>query len=259
MNKSEYIFGIRAIMEALEAGQEVNKVLLKKDLRGDLSHDLSDMLRTRGIPVQRVPMEKLNSITRKNHQGAIALLSPVAYYDLTQVIPALFDDGMTPFIMVLDGITDTRNFGAIARTAECAGVDAIVIPSRGSVAITADAEKASAGALMHLPVCRVGDIAEAVRFLRDSGLSVVAASEKASGDYTEADFTVPVAIVMGAEDIGISPKVMELCDNKVSIPILGSIGSLNVSVAAGVMAYEAVRQRRAASMDAEFGGVKRFS
>lgn len=239
-------------MEAIEAGQEVNKVLLKKDLKGDLSRELIDLLRSRGIPVQRVPLEKLNSITRKNHQGAVALLSPVAYHDLTQVIPTLFDEGMVPFIIVLDGITDTRNFGAIARTAECAGADAIVIPSRGSVAITADAEKASAGALMHIPVCRAENMAEAVRFLRDSGLTVVAASEKAKRNYTEADYTVPLALVMGAEDTGISPQVSELCDSKVSIPILGSIGSLNVSVAAGVMAYEAVRQRREAAMDAGF-------
>lgn len=235
-------------MEALEAGQEINKVLLKKDMRGELSGELLEMLRSRGIPVQRVPVEKLNSITRRNHQGAIALLSPVAYHDLEQIVPTLYEEGMLPFLILLDGVTDTRNFGAIARTAECAGADAIVIPRRNSVAITADAEKASAGALMHLPVCRVNSIADAVRYLLDAGVMVVAASEKADCDYTQADYSGPVAIVMGAEDVGISPQVMSLCSRRVSIPILGTIGSLNVSVAAGVMAYEVVRQRTAAGM-----------
>lgn len=248
MKNSDYIFGLRAIMEALEAGQEINKVLLKKDLRGDLSGELLNMLRERGIPVQRVPMEKLNSITRRNHQGAIATLSPVAYHSLEQIVPTLYEEGMLPFIILLDGVTDTRNFGAVARTAECVGADTIVIPRRNSVAITADAEKASAGALMHLPVCRVDSIADAVRYLLDAGVMVVAASEKADCDYTEPDYTGPVAIVMGAEDVGISPQVLKLCSQHVSIPILGTIGSLNVSVAAGVMAYEVVRQRRIAGL-----------
>lgn len=244
MKNSDYIFGIRAIMEALEAGQEVNKVLLKKDLRGDLSGELLTMLRERGIPVQRVPLEKLNSITRKNHQGAIASLSPVAYHDLEQIVPSIYEEGRVPFLILLDGITDTRNFGAIARTAECAGVDAIVIPRRNSVAITADAEKASAGALMHLPVCRVDSMADTVRYLLDAGVMVVGASEKASENYTAPDYTAPVAIVMGAEDTGISPQVLRLCSQLVSIPICGNIGSLNVSVAAGVMAYEVIRHRQ---------------
>lgn len=249
MNKSDYIFGLRAIMEALEAGQEINKVLLKKDMRSELSQELLTMLRDCGIPLQRVPMEKLNSITRRNHQGAIALLSPVAYHNLEQIVPTLYEEGMLPFIILLDGITDTRNFGAIARTAECAGADCIVIPRRNSVAITADAEKASAGALMHLPVCRVDSIADAVRYLTEAGVNVVAASEKATADYTENDFTGPTAIVMGAEDVGISQQVLSLCSSHISIPILGTIGSLNVSVAAGVMAYEVVRQRRNAGLD----------
>ncbi len=248
MKNSDYIFGLRAIMEALEAGQEINKVLLKKDLRGDLSGELLTMLRRYGIPVQRVPVEKLNSITRKNHQGAIAMLSPVAYHSLEQIVPSLYEEGMLPFIILLDGVTDTRNFGAIARTAECAGADTIVIPRRNSVAITADAEKASAGALMHLPVCRVDSIADAVLYLSEAGVMVVAASEKADCDYTGPDYTGPVAIVMGAEDVGISPQVLNLCSKQVSIPVLGTIGSLNVSVAAGVMAYEVVRQRRNAGL-----------
>ena len=243
MKNSDYIFGLRAIMEALEAGQEINKVLLKKDLRGELSSELLTMLRAYGVPVQRVPMEKLNSITRKNHQGAIALLSPVAYHSLEQILPAVYEEGRLPFFILLDGVTDTRNFGAIARTAECAGVDAIIIPRRNSVAITADAEKASAGALMHLPVCRVDSMSETVKYLLDAGVKVIGASEKSDCNYTKEDYREPVAIVMGAEDTGISPQILKLCTKQVAIPICGNIGSLNVSVAAGVLAYEVVRQR----------------
>lgn len=246
MNNSEYIFGIRAVMEALRAGKELNKVFLKKDLHGDLVRELLPMLREHDVPVFRVPVEKLNRITRKNHQGVIAMLSPVAYYKLEQVVPALYESGALPLIVLLDGLTDTRNFGAIARTAECAAVDTIVIPDRGSVTINADAEKTSAGALMHLPVCRVRSMTDAVRFLKDSGVKVVAATEKAATNYTSVDFTGPVAIVMGSEDTGISPEVLRLCDQHAAIPIPGAIGSLNVAIAAGVVIYEAVRQRLAA-------------
>lgn len=252
INKSDYIFGLRAVIEAIEAGKEIDKVLLRKDLAGsELSHELQEKIKQHGIPVQRVPVEKLNRITMKNHQGAIALLSMVSYHSLSQMIPTLYEEGMMPFILLLDGITDNRNFGAIARTAECAGVDAIVIPERHSVTVNADAVKTSAGALLHIPVCKERSIASAVRFLKDSGLSVIGATEKADMPYTEADFTGPVAIVMGAEDTGISTEVLRMCDRKAAIPIIGSIGSLNVSVAAGVMMYEAVRQRLNAGMSCE--------
>ncbi|MDE6217416.1 MAG: 23S rRNA (guanosine(2251)-2'-O)-methyltransferase RlmB, partial [Muribaculaceae bacterium] len=197
------------------------------------------------IVVQRVPVEKLNRITMKNHQGAVALISPVEYYHLDDVVRQLFEDGKNPLLLLLDGVTDTRNFGAMARTAECAGVDAIVIPERGSASVTPEAVKASAGALFHIPVCRVKSMSEAVGYLHDSGYRVVGASEKGAHDYTQADFTVPVAIVMGAEDTGISEDVIRRADDLVAIPIIGNIGSLNVSVAAGVIIYEAVRQRLA--------------
>lgn len=248
MQKSDYIFGIHALLEALEADVQIDKVLIKKDLDSATAHTLREQLRERRIPVQYVPIERLNRITRRNHQGVIATVTPVTYQHITDIIPAIYERGETPLILILDGLTDTRNFGAIARTAECAGADAIVIPRRNSVAITADAEKASAGALMHLPVCRVDSIADAVRYLTDAGVMVVAASEKADCDYTKPDYSGPVAIVMGAEDVGISPQVFGLCSRQVSIPILGTIGSLNVSVAAGVMAYEVVRQRGAAGI-----------
>lgn len=252
LNKSDYIFGLRAIIEAIRAGKDIDKVLLRKDLAGgELSRELLEEIKTNHIPVQRVPVEKLNRITMKNHQGAVALLSMVPYYSLSQLIPAIYEGGMMPFILLLDGITDTRNFGAIARTAVCTGVDAIVIPERHSVSVNADAVKTSAGALLHIPVCRERSIASAVRFLKESGLAVIGATEKSHKMYTTADFSGPVAIVMGAEDTGISPEVLRLCDTRAAIPIIGSIGSLNVSVAAGVMMYEAVRQRLKSGMTCE--------
>lgn len=252
LNKSDYIFGLRAIIEAIDAGKEIDKVLLRKDLAGsDLSHELQDKIKQRGIVVQRVPVEKLNRITMKNHQGAVALLSMVNYYSLSQIIPTLYEEGSLPFILLLDGITDTRNFGAIARSAECAGVDAIVIPERHSVSVNADAVKTSAGALLHIPVCRERSIASAVRYLKDSGLYIVGATEKATQAYTDVDYTQPTAIVMGAEDKGISDEVLRQCDSKAAIPVIGAIGSLNVSVAAGVMMYEAVRQRLASGQTHE--------
>lgn len=249
MDSSDYIFGIRAVMEAIEAGKDIDKVLIKKDLNGELASELFGMIRANRILSQRVPLERLNKITRKNHQGVIAVLSAVTYHRLDNLVPQLYEDGVLPFIVVLDGITDVRNFGAIARTCECAGVDAIVIPEHGSVSVGGDAVKTSAGALHHLPVCRERSTAGAVRFLKDNGYRIVAASEKVDINYTQVDYTVPVAIVMGAEDTGISPEVLKLCDTFVSIPQFGHIGSLNVSVAAGVIMYEVVRQRLNANME----------
>ena len=249
MEANDYIFGIRAVMEAIESGKQIDKVMVRNDLNGQLAGELFNLLRANDIRPQRVPEQKLNRITRKNHQGVIAFISAVNYYSLRQVVPTLFEDGILPMLVVLDGITDVRNFGAIARTAECCGVNAIVIPERGSAGVNADAVKTSAGALLHLPVCRERSLKESVEYLKLSGYTIVAASEKADINYTKADFTGPVAIVMGAEDVGISPEILSLCDNMVSIPMFGHIGSLNVSVAAGVMLYEAVRQRLESDME----------
>lgn len=250
MEKTDYIFGIRAIIEAIEAGRNIDKVLVRKDLAGgDLARELNAKIKEYGIVAQRVPVEKLNRITMKNHQGAIALLSPVAYSRLDDLVPLMYEEGRTPLLLVLDGVTDTRNFGAMARTADCAGVDAIVIPERNSASVTPDAMKASAGALNYVPVCRERDLARAVKMLKDNGYRIIGATEKGARPYTEADYTVPAAVVMGAEDTGISPEVLRLCDDLAAIPIMGNISSLNVSVAAGVMLYEAVRQRLAAGFE----------
>lgn len=243
IEKNKMVFGVRAVMEAIDAGSAIDKIFIKNDTTGDLTKDLMALARERNIPVQRVPLEKLNRLTKKNHQGVVAFISPVPYYDVEEIVTRLFEEGRTPTLIILDGITDTRNFGAIARTADCSGADAIVIPDHGSVTITPEAIKTSAGALFHIPVCRCRNMIDAVRLLKASGVKVVGASEKADYEYTRADYTVPVAIVMGAEDIGISPKILRECDELVSIPMAGNISSLNVSVAAGVMMYEVVRQR----------------
>lgn len=241
--KNQYIFGIRAVIEAINSGAQIDKLLIKRDLQSDLFHELMDVVKQHRIVTQRVPVERLNRITRKNHQGVIAMMAAVNYYNLGDVVMGLFDEGVNPFVVLLDGITDVRNFGAIARTCECAGVDTIVIPERESVSVNADAVKTSAGALNYLPVCREHNLVTAVKYLRDSGFKIVGASEKSQSNYTAADFTGPVAIVLGAEDTGISPEVLRYCDTLVAIPEFGQIHSLNVSVAAGVMIYEVVRQR----------------
>lgn len=243
MEKDNMIFGVRAVMEAIEAGESIDKVFMKNDTTGELSRELSQLTKERGIPLQRVPLEKLNRFTRKNHQGVVAFISPVRYQDIEEIVTRKFEEGGMPSVLILDGVTDTRNFGAIARTADCAGFDAIVIPDKGSVSVTPEAVKTSVGALFHVPVCRCRNLVDAVRLLQASGLKVVGASEKASHDYTQTDLHTPLAIVMGAEDVGISAGVIRACDELVSIPMMGNIGSLNVSVAAGVMMYEVVRQR----------------
>lgn len=230
-------------MEAIESGKSIDKVLMRKDLSGELAHELFSVIKEYGVLVQKVPAERLNRITMKNHQGVIALISPIVYHKLDNLLPSLYEEGHNPFLIVLDGITDTRNFGAIGRTCDCAGVNGIVIPERNSVSVTPDAVKTSAGGLFYVPVCRERDIVSAVRLLKDSGVKVVAASEKGAVDYTRLDLKVPLAIVMGSEDTGISDDVLRLCDEIAMIPMKGSIGSLNVSVAAGVLMYEVVRQR----------------
>lgn len=243
MEENKYIFGIRAVIEAIEAGKEIDKILVKKDLASDLADELLKVARDNRVVVQKVPVEKINRITRKNHQGVLAFLSAVTYYKLEHLVPQLYEDGRVPFVVLLDGITDVRNFGAIARTCDCAGVDAIVIPERGSVSVGADAVKTSAGALHYLPVCREHSLTWAVKFLKDSGYKVYGASEKASQSYLAPDYTSPVAIVLGSEEKGISDEILRLCDGLVAIPEYGHINSLNVSVAAGIMVYEVVRQR----------------
>lgn len=241
--KTDFIFGIRAVIEAIEAGKDIDRVLVKKDLQSELARELFGALRGTQIPVQRVPVEKLNRITVKNHQGVVAYMAAVTYQHIEDLVPTLFEEGKTPLFVMLDGVTDVRNFGAIARTCDCARVNAIVIPTHDSVSAGADAMKTSAGALHTLPVCRIPNLANAIKYLKQCGFRIVGATEKGNRNYTEAHYTDPVCLIMGAEDTGIPAEHLALCDDWVAIPQYGHIGSLNVSVAAGILIYEAVRQR----------------
>ena len=237
------IFGIRAVIEAIDAGKEIDKIFLRREMGGDLARELFDKLKDAQVAIQRVPLEKLNRLTMKNHQGVVAYISSVEYQRIEDIIPTLYEQGKNPFVVILDGVTDVRNFGAIARTCECAGVDALIVPVRGAAAANADAIKTSAGALHVIPVCREQSLHNCVSYLQKCGIQVIAASEKATHSYTEANYQNPLAIIMGAEDVGVAPDILRICNDMVSIPIVGQIESLNVSVAAGILIYEAVKQR----------------
>lgn len=243
-DKTEMIFGIRAVLEAVKAGRELDKVLVKRGLQGELVHELLAGLKSSGVPFQFVPAEKINSVTTRNHQGVIAFLPQVSYGNIEEIIPVLFEEGKVPLILVLDHITDVRNFGAIARTAGCAGVHAIVIPDKGAAQVNPDAVKTSAGALHIIPVCRSSGLKQTVLFLKQSGLQVIAATEKAVESHYTTDFQLPSCIIMGSEETGIASDLLKLSDKLVRIPITGKIESLNVSVAAGVLLFEVVRQRQ---------------
>lgn len=240
--KDNFIFGIHAVMEAVNAGRDLDKVLVRRGGGSDLMKNLLGLLSSMDVPVQQVPVEKLNRITGKNHQGVIAFLSEISFGDITALLPAIFEKGEDPRILLLDGVSDVRNFGAIARSAECAGVHAIVIPMSGSAAMNADAVKTSAGALHQIPVCRHRDLLTVLKFLRESGLGLFAATEKASDSIYDTDMTGPAGLIMGSEDKGISPQLLKMADTWVSIPMKGTIASLNVSVAAGVILFEMIRQ-----------------
>lgn len=240
---NEIIFGIHAVIEALLAGKDVDKIFIKKDLEPELTKELFEALQGRYIPVQRVPIEKLNRITMKNHQGVVAFISAVTYQHLEDILPTLYEEGKMPFIVLLDGVTDVRNFGAIARTCECAGVHAIVIPETGSVSVNADAMTTSAGALHTLPVCREQTIRDAILFLKNSGVKVIALTQEAAEDYTKVDYSGPVALVIGSEKTGVANENIRICDELVQIPVLGKIETLNVSVSGGILMYEVLRHR----------------
>jgi 23S rRNA (guanosine2251-2'-O)-methyltransferase len=238
-----FIFGIRPLIEALEKGEKPEKVLIQQGLIGENFQQLFQIIRREKIPHQMVPVEKLNRVTRKNHQGVIAFISLISYQPLDQLLPMIYDQGEMPLLVLLDRVTDVRNLGAIARSAECFGAHAIVIPDKGSAPVNADAIKTSAGALSRLPVCREGNILETIAFLKASGIKVIAATEKSTESVDQADMKGPLAIIMGSEDKGISFPVLKMADQSVSIPMKGSIASLNVSVAAGILLFEAHRQR----------------
>lgn len=242
--QEQQIYGIRAVIEAVNAGKTIDRVFLQKGLQGTLYKELLATLQGAQIATQYVPIEKLNRMSKKNHQGVIATLSPVEYQDFEELVIGVTESGKVPLFLVLDHLQDVRNFGAIVRTAECTGVSGIIIPKRGSVSVTADAVKTSAGAVFRVPICKVDNLIDAVYYLQGSGIRVVAATEKTNNLLYSEDFTTPLAIVMGAEDVGISGGILKVVDSRVKLPMAGEIGSLNVSVACAVFLYEAVRQRQ---------------
>ena len=242
-HRPQLIFGTRAVIESIIAGQTIDKVFLDKAASNPLRKALLALIKQRQIPYSLAPTAKLNKLTSKNHQGAVAYLAPIALAPLSHVVQSCYEKGKTPLLLLLDGITDVRNFGAIVRTAACAAVDAVVIPSQSSAPISGEAMKTSAGALAHVPICRVGSLQTAIRYLRESGLQVIACSEKATYSLYQTDLTLPLAILLGAEGKGIAPQHLKLADKNVQIPIFGPIASLNVAVAAAVVLYEHVRQR----------------
>lgn len=243
MPEETLIFGIRAVIEAISADKNIDKILLQKGLSNELFNQLRQALKGRDIPFQFVPPEKIRKITDKNHQGVIAFLAEVTYYNVEDLLAQAFEKSGAPLVLMLDRVTDVRNFGAIARSAECAGVDFIVIPSRGAAQINGDAIKTSAGALHRLPVCREDNLKNTIEYLKDSGLQVVACHEKTDKLIYDADLTKPTVIIMGSEEDGISGEYLKRSDVQVKIPMSGSIASLNVSVATGIVLFEAVHQR----------------
>jgi 23S rRNA (guanosine2251-2'-O)-methyltransferase len=239
-NSQDIVFGVQSVLETLRAGKEIDKILVQREL-GSL--EVLEFARLKNVPVQKVPKEKLDRITRKNHQGVIAFVAAVNYVSLNNIIAEVYEQGKVPLILILDRITDVRNFGAIARTAECAGVQAIVIPTKGAAQINADAMKTSSGALNFLPVCKENDLIETVTMLQSFGIQVVGCTEKVSKTIYDIDFTPPTAVILGSEEDGISDILLRRVDELASIPMYGRVGSMNVSVANGVILYEAIRQR----------------
>ncbi len=241
--ESDCIFGLRPVIEAIKAGKQIDRLLIKQGLQGPLYQELMAEVRKFQVPYQIVPVERIEIVTRKNHQGVLAWLAVIEYQSISNLLPMIFEKGEDPLIIALDGVSDVRNFGAIVRTAECLGAHAIVIPEKGSARITADAVKTSAGALNIFPVCREKSILRSVEFLKESGLKIFCAPEKSAKMASVADLTGPAVLIMGSEDKGISRELMALADETIGIPMPGTIGSLNVSVASGILIYEIARQR----------------
>lgn len=247
--QQQLVCGMRPVMEALDAGLQIDKILIQSNLEGALAQELRAKIRQAGLPIQYVPAEKLNRMTSANHQGVVATISPVRYQDFTTLAERLMGEGRSPLLLMLDHITDVRNLGAIARTAECAGIDALVLPDRGSAQLNEEAIKTSSGALLRLPLCRESNFKTTLLLARQLGIQVCAATEKGATDYREVDFSRPTLLVMGAEDRGVSPEVLKLSDVRAKLPIRGEVQSLNVSVAAAIFMYEALRQRDARAAD----------
>ncbi len=243
MQNNYQIYGIRAIIEAINSGKSIDKVFIQKGLKGDLFSELNSLIRKENINCVYVPVEKLNRLIRKNHQGVVANISPIEFHDFEALVITVTESGKTPLFLILDQLSDVRNFGAVIRTAACTGVDGIIIQKSGSAPVTADTVKTSAGAVFNVPVCKVGHLKDAVYYLQASGIKVVAATEKTEHSVYDSALREPLAIIMGSEDRGITPSLLKIADEKARLPMYGDMGSLNVSVACGAFLYEVVRQR----------------
>ena len=243
MKNETTVYGIRAIIEAIRSGKSIDKVFLQKGLQGDLFQELESLLRSESISSSYVPVEKLNKLSKGNHQGAVAQIAPIEFHDIDDLVLNVIESGKTPLFLLLDQLSDVRNFGAIIRTAECTGVSGIIIQKRGGAPINGDTVKTSAGAIFNIPICKVDHIKDAIFHMQSSGIKVIAASEKAKDTIYDVSLDGPCAIVMGSEDRGINPSVLKAANEMVKLPILGDIQSLNVSVACGAILYEVVRQR----------------
>ncbi|WP_333808767.1 23S rRNA (guanosine(2251)-2'-O)-methyltransferase RlmB [Flavobacterium sp.] len=243
MEKDNQIFGIRAIIEAINAKKEIDKVFIQKDAQGDLMQDLMKTMKRNNINFSYVPVEKLNRLTPNNHQGAVATIAPISFVALETMVESVIESGKKPLFLILDQLSDARNFGAIIRTAECTGVDGIIIQKQGSAPVNGDTVKTSAGAVFNVPICKVDHIKDAIFYLQGSGIKTVAATEKTEQNIYDINFNEGVAIIMGSEDRGVNPSVLKIVDEKAKLPMFGTIESLNVSVACGAFLYEALRQR----------------
>lgn len=243
MEKEQQIFGIRAIIEAIQSGASIDKVYIQKEATGDLMKELMKAMKKANINFSYVPVEKLNKLTPNNHQGAVATISPISFFDLETLTETILENGKKPLFLILDQISDARNFGAIIRTAECTGVNGIIIQKSGAAPVNGDTVKTSAGAVFNIPICKVEHIKDAIFLLQAHGIKTVAATEKTEDTLYNIDFKEAVAIIMGSEDKGINPSVLKIVDERAKLPMFGTIGSLNVSVACGAFLYEAVRQR----------------
>jgi 23S rRNA (guanosine2251-2'-O)-methyltransferase len=243
MQKTSRIYGIRAVIEAINSKRAIDKIFIQKGLGGSLYKELESLIRENGISFSYVPIEKLNRLTRNNHQGVIANISPIEFYNFETLVEEVLEKKEVPLFLLLDQLSDVRNFGAIIRTAECTGVDGIVIQKKGAAPVTEDTIKTSAGAAFKVPIAKIDHLKDAVFYLQSSGIQVIAATEKTERSIYDINFKVPCAIIMGSEDTGISPSILKTADHKAKLPLLGEIASLNVSVACAVFLYEAVRQR----------------
>ncbi|WP_299188122.1 23S rRNA (guanosine(2251)-2'-O)-methyltransferase RlmB [uncultured Aquimarina sp.] len=243
MKNESKIFGIRTVMEAINSGKTIDKIFVQKGLQGDLSKELISLLKRENVNIAYVPVEKLNRLTKKNHQGVVAHIAPIEFQDLENLVLNVIESGETPLFLILDQLSDVRNFGAIIRTAECTGVHGIIIQKKGGAPVSADTVKTSTGAIFKIPICKVDHIKDAMFYLQASGIQIIAATEKANSTIYDKDLTNPIAIVMGSEGKGISNSILKIADHSAKLPMYGEIASLNVSVACGVFLYESVRQR----------------